>query len=240
MSFTIITGFSLNKKLKKVNEVNNSYKSFALLELYTSEGCSSCPSADVLLPQLAAIDSNVITLSFHVDYWNRLGWNDKFSSSEFTERQRQYGDQLHLESIYTPQLIINGQYELVGSDRSKAETDIRNSLKEKASVQLLIGEVKKEDDKLKISCNAIGDLKNQNIFAALIQKHAETNVRGGENSGRKLSHTNIVRSFIKKPAQQKNDFEISLPNDIAENNWSIVLFTQNKKDLKVTGVTKYQ
>src|ERR1043165_3540896 len=102
IGFAIVAGFSFNKK-PTIKKMTKTYRSFALLELYTSEGCSSCPSADILLPQLANIDSNIITLSFHVDYWNRLGWNDKFSSAEFTDRQRQYVEQLHLESIYTPQ-----------------------------------------------------------------------------------------------------------------------------------------
>src|SRR5258705_6023536 len=121
--FVTIIGFSFIHKTrteKKIPSPAGSYKSFALLELFTSEGCSSCPSADRLLPQLATIDSNIITLSFHVDYWNDLGWEDKFSNAEFTNRQREYGQQLHLESIYTPQLIINGEYELVGSNRSTA------------------------------------------------------------------------------------------------------------------------
>ena len=101
-------------KIKTVS-VTGSYAPVAVLELFTSEGCSSCPSADKLLPQLAKLDSNIIPLSFHVDYWNRLGWEDPFSSSEYSERQRSYAKQLNLESVYTPQLVVNGEYELVGS-----------------------------------------------------------------------------------------------------------------------------
>ena len=101
--------------LKETKEVSiiGSYAPIAVLELFTSEGCSSCPSADRLLPQLAKLDSNIIPLSFHVDYWNRLGWTDPFSSSEYSERQRSYASHLKLESVYTPQLVVNGEYELV-------------------------------------------------------------------------------------------------------------------------------
>jgi len=238
-----IVGFSFihKTKLEKKNiSVNATKGSFALLELFTSEGCSSCPSADRLLPQLAAIDSNIITVSFHVDYWNDLGWEDKFSSSEFTNRQREYAQQLHLESIYTPQLVINGEYELVGSNRSTAEADIKTVLKEKVGVQLGFDEVKKDGGKIKIACHADGELKDQNIFIALVEKNAETNVRAGENRGLKLSHTNVVRSLTKKVAQQKMDLEISIPKDLADDNWQLVLLSQDKNSLKVTGAALYK
>ena len=105
---------SKQSKMTVVKAVTGSYTPVAVLELFTSEGCSSCPPADNLLPQLAKLDANVITLSFHVDYWNRLGWTDPFSSSDYSDRQREYSRQLNLESIYTPQLIVNGEYEFTG------------------------------------------------------------------------------------------------------------------------------
>src|SRR5215472_2525698 len=101
-----------------------SYSSFAVLELFTSEGCSSCPPADRLLPQLAN-DPNIIPLSFHVDYWDRLGWKDSFSNSEFSDRQKEYAKRFRLSSIYTPQLVVNGEFEMVGTNRSSAEAAIK-------------------------------------------------------------------------------------------------------------------
>ena len=103
----------------------HSSSSIAVLELFTSEGCSSCPAAERLLPQFTKAGSSIYTLAFHVDYWNQLGWKDQFSNEEFTERQRIYGRQFNLESIYTPQLVINGKYEMVGSNRIKAENTIQ-------------------------------------------------------------------------------------------------------------------
>jgi len=217
----------------------NTYKSFAVLELFTSEGCSSCPSADNLLPQLAKLDPNVIVLSFHVDYWNRLGWTDPFSSAEFSERQREYGKQFKLESIYTPQLVVNGEYQLVGSNRNTATQTIKNALKENATIQVKINEVRKEASAISISCEATGDLKKNNLFAALVQKQAIINVKAGENNGSRLSHTNVVRSFIKKSLEQKLNFELPVPKDINDNNWELILFTQQKNDLKITGVALY-
>jgi hypothetical protein len=242
-SFVAILAFGFIYKTRHPKNIpthSDSYKSFALLELFTSEGCSSCPSADQLLPQLESTDSNIITLSFHVDYWDHLGWKDRFSNSEFTNRQQEYANQFHLESIYTPQLIINGQYELIGSNRANAEADIKSVLKDKSESQLYFNEVQKNGDKLKVNCRVEGDLKNQNVFATLVEKHAESTVRGGENKGATLAHTNIVRALLKKSAQEKLDFEFSFPKDLADNNWQLVLFSQHKKDLKITAAGVYK
>ena len=239
----ITLGFiNTNKAPKKniVQPVQKPYPSFAVLELFTSEGCSSCPPADKLLSQLAAMDSNIIPLSFHVDYWDHLGWKDPFSSGSFSDRQREYAQRFHLESIYTPQLIINGEYELVGSNSSTATADIKKALEEKNEIQLSISEVKKDNNKLLITCQAKGNLKDVSLLLALVQKHAEMNVRGGENSGSKLSHTNVVRSFIQKDAQPTVNCEIKIPKDLADGNWKLILYAQQKTDLKISGAAVYK
>jgi hypothetical protein len=241
-TFIAILGFGVAykyKPTKKIVPAKNSSHSFALLELFTSEGCSSCPSADRLLPQLATLDSNIITLSYHVDYWDNLGWKDKFSNSAFTDRQTDYGRQFHLEGIYTPQLVINGQYELVGSNRSTAEADIKEALKNKPGLQLTFNEVIKGKGNVSVDCRVDGDFKDQIIFLALVQKHAETDVKAGENRGVKLTHTNIVRQLIKKPAQSKMNFDVSVDQDISTDNWQFIVFSQDKKNLKITSAAVY-
>ena len=92
-----------HKSTSLSKNITGSYTTAAVLELFTSEGCPSCPPADNLLPQLIKPDDNIIPLCFHVDYWNRLGCKDPFSSSEYSKRQRDYARQLNLESVYTPQ-----------------------------------------------------------------------------------------------------------------------------------------
>ena len=227
-------------KHNELRSIPGSYVPVAVLELFTSEGCSSCPPADRLLPELVNLDPDVIALSFHVDYWNRLGWKDPFSSSEFSDRQRQYGEQFHLASVYTPQLVLNGEYEMVGSNRAEAISTIKKILKEKAILRISIEDVKKEGGKLQVTCQVDGDLKKINLLAALVQKQAVTYVKAGENSGLKLSHSNVVRAFVQKPAQQKMNFEIEFPNDLANNNWGLILYTQQKGDLKITGAAIFQ
>ena len=236
------SGFANEKQSKKdsnSNLVMRSSGSVAVLELFTSEGCSSCPPADRLLPQLASLDSNIIPLSFHVDYWNRLGWTDPFSKAEFTKRQGAYAEHFHLESIYTPQLVVNGQYELVGSNRSTAEAEIKKALGEKVSTHIIIDGIRKHNKTLFISCHAEGDLAPTNIIAVIVQKHAEMNIRAGENRGKKLSHLNVVRSFIQRPAQQSMNIEIKVPADLTDENSQVILYTQRRNDLKITGAAIY-
>lgn len=237
LGFISKTKLTAAPKGTKPVSVTGSYAPVVVLELFTSEDCSSCPSADRLLPELAKLDSNIIPLSFHVDYWNRLGWTDPFSSSEYSERQRSYARQLNLESVYTPQLVVNGQYELVGSNRGKAESAIKKALVDKATVQLTIENVKKNNDKLSFIVHSEGNFKKTNLLAALVQKQATMNVKAGENTGSKLSHINTVRVLSEQMTTDNNDFQIVLPADIG--NWQIVVYTQQKSDLKITGAVLF-
>ena len=249
LSAAAIIGLSFISKTKSANKqtksiavtkaVAGSFAPVAVLELFTSEGCSSCPSADNLLPELAKLDPNVIPLSFHVDYWNRLGWTDPFSSSEYSERQRDYARYLNLESVYTPQLVVNGEYELVGSSRGKAESAIKKALQEKAQLQISISNVKNSNSKLHFTVNTEGDFKKTDLLAALVQKQATMNVKAGENRGEKLSHINVVRSFSRQAAATKNDFELTIPQNLGDSQWQLIVYGQQKNDLKITGAVLF-
>lgn len=246
--FLGLTVFEVDKKINSASRnhhSNKAFQSFAILELFTSEGCSSCPPADRLLPQLASMNASIIPLSFHVDYWDQYGWKDPFSNALFTGRQSEYAKQFKLENIYTPQLVINGEYELVGSNRPLAEKDIAKLLKDRAPQQPTIDDVKKQNRSLSVSCHLDGDFQNTDLLAVIVQKHAEVSVRGGENHGIKLSHTNVVRSFLKLPAKEKMEFQIPVPpelaNDAAGNkpNWQLIIYTQRTNDLQITGAATY-
>ena len=239
--FAVAAAFTIVKTDdEKDPRPTKTYRSFAVLELFTSEGCSSCPPADRLLPQLAALDVNVIPLSFHVDYWDKLGWKDPFSNAQFTDRQKDYGQYFKLESIYTPQLIINGKFEMVGSDKATAEADIKKLLNENAIVELIIDEVRKGSNKLSVNCLLAGDWRNSDLLAAIVQDHAEGDVKGGENHGAKLSHTNVVRTFLELPAKEKMNFEMTIPAGLSANNSHLILFVQQKRRLKITGAAVYK
>jgi hypothetical protein len=239
----VVLAFSFKQKTVvtegKPASIPGSYAPVAVLELFTSEGCSSCPAADDILPQLARRDDNIIPLSFHVDYWNRLGWTDPFSSAVYTERQKLYADEFNVESIYTPQLVINGVYELVGSSQALAETLIKKALTEKKSVELSIEEVKKEIGKINFIVKADGNLKGSQLMTALVQKTAVTQVKAGENDGRKLSHTNVVRSFSIQTLSKKMKIELPFPGNIDEDNWELIVYASENDHLKILGAAKF-
>ena len=159
-----------------------------LVELFTSEGCSSCPPADLLLQQL---DPQVIVLSEHVDYWDRQGWKDPFSSHAFTERQLAYADRLHLDGAYTPQMVVDGVAEFVGSDARRAKTEIvKAGMRPKAAVRLSreAGAVRIEVDNIPAAAD---------VMLALVDATASSQVTAGENKGRSLLHVAILRSLRK-------------------------------------------
>lgn len=238
-------GFTASRQTKKNNSpavttMKGAESAVAVLELFTSEGCISCPSADRLLPELAKLDSNIITLSFHVDYWDRLGWKDPFSSRDYSDRQKEYGKQFKLTSIYTPQLVINGEYELVGNVRSKAELTIKKALGAKSTVNIKIGEVTISEDKIRFKTTAAGEIQGTELQAALVQKNAVMKVDAGENTGATLTHTNIVRSFLKQTTAAENEFQLQLPKSLTAKDWLLVVYARQKSNLKITGAVIYQ
>ena len=237
LPISIFTLFKTKSSESKAPASNS--RSFAVLELFTSEGCSSCPPADRLLPELMQKDSNLIALSFHVDYWDKLGWKDVFSNSTFTQRQQLYAEQFHLESIYTPQLVINGQYELVGSNRQKAEGIIEKVEKGPAIAEIKFVDVKKENQKLFVTCQLEGSIKSSRLVAAVVQRHAERIILGGENRGVKLQHTNVVRSLVENDAKPEMKFAIELPSELKDGEWQLVVYVQKTSGLNITAANVY-
>lgn len=224
----------------KVGAVKGAYAPVVVLELFTSEGCSSCPPADRLLPELANEAAGVFPLSFHVDYWNRLGWTDPFSNAAFAERQRAYGRHFGLESVYTPQLVINGEYELVGSNRGEAQTVLQKALKKNAAIHLSIEQVKLKGATISFQSVTEGNTKGTSIVAAVVQNHAVSTVKAGENRGATLAHTNVVRCFSKQPATGRNEFELVVPNELIAGGWQLLVYAQQETDLKITGAAVFK
>jgi hypothetical protein len=174
-----------------------------LVELFTSEGCSSCPPADALLAQLAkrseVSGATVIPLEEHVDYWNHLGWADPFSNSRYSVRQRAYAQLLRLDQVYTPQMVVNGRTELLGSDANAAHAAIINTVRAATTdIKIEVNSVSDTNVTLKISAGPISTLLNDeitDIIIAITEDNLQSNVLRGENVGRKLSHVGVVRSW---------------------------------------------
>ena len=166
-----------------------------VVELFTSEGCSSCPSADAALRELETAQSvpgvEVIALGQHVDYWNRLGWKDPFSAAQFTQRQQWYAQGFN-EGNYTPQAVVNGRYEFVGSRRQElAQTVAEAARAPRATVVLA-----REAGNLSIKVSGLpAGTKAAEVELALTETGLSTQVGRGENSGRLLRHAAVVRTL---------------------------------------------
>ncbi|MEY8761803.1 DUF1223 domain-containing protein [Chryseobacterium tongliaoense] len=228
---------STNKKIQKNMSGNDG---FAVLELFTSEGCSSCPPADALIGQINEEwkGKPVYILAYHVDYWNRLGWKDRFSTPENSERQQQYSRLLNSQ-VYTPQLIVNGKQQFVGSDGDAAENAISKALNSTKNIKidLTASSVSKQ---LKVNYK-VSDTNVQNkLLITLVEKKSSTQVAKGENEGRHLIHWQIVHKqnqiSLKNGSEGTNGFP--LPENFNANDWEVIGFLQNTKTGEITGSAK--
>lgn len=232
MNFDI---FSKNAAPASVQQTANTNPS--VVELFTSEGCSSCPSADRLVATAQKeFNDNTIVLSYHVDYWDRLGWKDPFSKSIYTDRQRQYAQHLNLESVYTPQAIVNGTLEFVGSNR----TALWNAISNYKSTGNKIIETETpsiNNQQLSVNYNYAALKSNENVVLELVLKSATIQVKRGENGGSTLSHINIVQDIIQKN-ESKGTATFNLPSGFSKENYLVVAFVQNKNSYEITSAKK--
>lgn len=171
-----------------------------LVELFTSEGCSSCPPADALLTRLVTdqpIDGvEVVGLSLHVDYWNRLGWVDPFSKSAFTDRQNDYATIWGVSRIYTPQAVVDGAREFVGSDEAAARTFIRAASATAKTPVALAVEAAGGTDRVRLRIDigpSSARASKLDVLLAVAEDGLVSDVRRGENADRRLSHVGVVR-----------------------------------------------
>ena len=167
-----------------------------VIELFTSEGCSSCPPADALLVDLSHKGPpngvQLILLGEHVDYWNYIGWTDRFSSAAFSERQNNYVRQLHLATAYTPQMVIDGHLQLVGNGASEVYRNISLAAAEPKPAQVSLQW--EPQQKLKVAVRTPANA-HPKILLAITEDGLSTAVGGGENGGRTLHHAAVVRQL---------------------------------------------
>src|ERR1700678_3836485 len=159
-----------------------------LVELFTSEGCSDCPPADHMLEQL---DPRVVVLSEHVDYWNHLGWKDPYSSHENSVRQEEYNHRFQTDGPYTPQMVVDGAAQFVGSDAKRAVAEITKATERPKAL------VRVERSSAGIQVDVDGSPEAAGVFLALAQESGTSKVATGENKGRQLHHVAMLRSLRK-------------------------------------------
>ncbi len=200
-----------------------------VVELFTSEGCSSCPPADALLASLerqATFNGRpIIVLGEHVDYWNGLGWHDRFSSAAFTERQQEYARRLGVPEIYTPQMIVNGRTQFVGNDPDalqKAFTAPDDSPSDPVTLDI------SRDNVAHISVTNAP--RGSHVFLAVTETNLTTSVHGGENKNHELHHAAVVRQ-LRDLGKAKGFFSANTPLKLDPTwnraNLHVIAFTQN-------------
>ena len=214
---------------------------FAVVELFTSEGCSSCPPADALLAKIEKESQNkpVYLLAFHVDYWDRLGWKDSFSSPKFSARQNQYADWLKLKTVYTPQVVINGSKEFVGSEENMLRNSIKTALAKPLMGNLTISTSKNGNGRLTLNYNTDQLTDGYSLAVALVMGKASNQVLKGENKGKTLSHVQIVTQFETFALAGKNNGSVNVQiNHLnGQQPTALIAFLQSNKTGKITAAT---
>lgn len=239
--FHLLSGYSGGQSKASINVKQGAKKigGFAVVELFTSEGCSSCPPADELLGEIVtnarASRAPVFALSFHVDYWDRLGWKDPYSDHRFSERQQRYAAALGKSTIYTPQAVINGKVECVGSDQSKLQRVIAHELTQQAAFFLhLKHHWSAEKRLLNVSYQLTKKSDNAVLSVALVERSLVQHVKRGENSGKTLRHENVVRIFqtISVRSRESGSVQLEVSEDVKLANCSIIAYLQDEATLE--------
>ena len=206
-----------------------------LVELFTAEGCSSCPPADKLLAKLEQLQpvkgAQIIILGEHVDYWDKDGWLDRFSSPDYTRRQTEYATKLHVSSgIFTPQMIVDGTDQFVGNDAQRALKSIATAA-EAPKVELKVANVAVDGRHVTAEVSGPSFPYKGDVYAALVDPVATTDVKRGENGGKHLEHAGVVRTLqrigsFKDLSTGPHKFTLTAPSDATPGTMRVVVFAQ--------------
>ncbi len=231
-----------------IHAATNGSKTPVVLELFTSEGCSSCPPADRLLQSLDEKqpfgNADLVVLSEHVDYWNGGGWVDPYSSKLFSARQRSYAGHFGLDSVYTPQVVVDGQRETVGGNSVEIRNAVEASTRD-PKVALTLANAVRDGNRIKFhltSADLPGAEGQFTVYVALAENKVQSNVAGGENGGRSLTHVAVVRAFasvgtVKGGSSFSKDITIPMPSGGGSSGFRVVAFLQDDKSHKIVGAT---
>jgi hypothetical protein len=211
-----------------------------VVELFTSEGCSSCPPADALLGRLRqekfADGLEVVPLGLHVDYWNYQGWTDRFSSGAYTRRQQKYADRFRIEGPYTPQMVVDGEWQFTGSDALRARQAILQAAQRPQPAQIQISSA--NPDNLKVQVRAQGGVSDD-VLLAVTEDNLASKVHAGENGGRELHHWAVVRELRSLGRLHDGSFETAVPlklqKDWKREDLRIVIFVQDPATGRIDG-----
>ena len=220
-----------------------------LVELFTSEGCSSCPPADKFLEKLdhqPVSRAEIIVLSEHVDYWNHIGWKDPYSMHSCSERQTAYAARFHLDSVYTPQMVVDGMSEFVGSDTAAADRAFAKAIaRVKIPVHLSLISAVSPSVKAHVEAGTLDSsfsLRQAEVYIAIALNRAESQVFAGENAGHKLEHVAVLRSLrkvgiVSDGRSLSQDVELPLDPGLISRDLRLVAFVQEHRQGRVLGAS---
>jgi hypothetical protein len=227
--------------------INATPSSVAIVELFTSEGCSSCPPADSLLRQINLKQTNagqlIVGISEHVTYWNDLGWKDPYSSPVFTDRQSVYASRLSSEGSYTPQMVVNGRAQFVGSDGSALERALRDDERREHFALSIVSSAPSAGGIDVKFAFAGSPSKLLDIIAVLADDTDRSNVLRGENGGRELQHVSVARSMMRIATAKdggEQTVHISFPEGLSASQSAghhLILFAQEPHQGAIVGAT---
>lgn len=211
-----------------------------VVELFTSEGCSSCPPADVLLGRLREVKFaeglEVVPLGLHVDYWNRQGWVDRFSSAAYTDRQVKYTEKLHLAEPYTPQMVVDGALQFTGNDPRRAQEVILQAAQRPQQAEIHITPA--QPDKWRVQATCAKGTPGE-VMLAVTEDNLTTKVQAGENGGRELHHSAVVRQLRSLGRLRDGSFDavvsLKLQKEWKRDDLRIVVFVQNPATESIEG-----
>ena len=255
ISLSLVAGLALIRPSAQASSAAaDTARTPVVVELFTSEGCSSCPPADALLARLAevqlAANVQLIALEEHVDYWNDLGWTDPFSSRDWTSRQYDYARALGNGNAYTPQMVVDGTVEFVGSRTQQARESILKAAG-KTKIPVMLGEGKADGTGKGNLSAKVGKLEGATkgdaaeVWLAITETGLHSSVTRGENAGEELRHAAVVR-FMRKIGEAKADGETSFAADVSvpfqkewkRENLRAVLFVQERRSRRILGAAE--
>ncbi|WP_299534816.1 thioredoxin family protein [Ulvibacterium sp.] len=224
----------------KTNSAIATFEPIVVLELFTSQGCSSCPPADALLNKVKNEFTNeVFALSYHVDYWNYIGWEDPFSKPDYAKKQKEYNIQFRNRSNYTPQMVINGKEHFVGSNASLLYSKIDQYKERKVENGVKLSKIDRDGQNVSFEYDIEGDLGNKELRLLLVLDQRRTEVPRGENRNRTLTNSNIVVAEKKIAlTDSKGRLALSIPKIVEPNEKKYVIALVQDSSYGITGAAK--
>jgi hypothetical protein len=244
-------GFGFFRKAVAFSQTTGTaYGAPVVLELFTSEGCSSCPPADALISELGSSTKSVIPLAYHVDYWNHLGWADPFSSRQWSERQSDYARAMNLDGEYTPQMVIGGGWQCGGSDEGSIERAVAAarsaSVLGRTSIQTSFADAGSRKLQVKVSAQMLSAVATGShvVMVAIYENGLVSKIGAGENGGREITYDYTVRKLLPvfeldgaKGGSVSKELTIDLDPSWSMDHVGVAAFIQDPATLRIEGAS---